>query len=70
MRIPKSTLFDFLCMRLNYSARNYWFVPHGLTKTQRRAFVEKSAALHSALVNAKRRAWQFILTGDESWFFY
>jgi hypothetical protein len=32
--------------------------------------VEKSIALLPALANAKRRGWQFILTGDESWFFY
>jgi hypothetical protein len=32
--------------------------------------VEKSAALLSLLAKAKRRAWQFIITRDESWFFY
>jgi hypothetical protein len=26
--------------------------------------------LLSLLATAKRRAWQFIITGDESWFFY
>jgi hypothetical protein len=69
-RIPKSTVFDVLCLRLSSSVRNCRFVPHGLTETQRRERVEKSKALLSVLVNAKRRAWQFILTEDESWFFY
>jgi hypothetical protein len=30
--------------------------------------VKKSKALLSVLANAKRRAWWFILTRDESWF--
>jgi hypothetical protein len=32
--------------------------------------VEESRALLSLLAKAKRRAWQFIITSDESWFFY
>jgi transposase len=70
MRIPKSTVFDILRERLNYSARNYRFVPHTLTEVQRRERVDKSTALLSLLAKAKRRAWQFIITGDELWFFY
>jgi hypothetical protein len=70
MRIPKSTVFNILRERLNYSARNYRFVSHTLTEAQRRERVEKSTALLSLLAKAKRRAWQFIITGDELWFFY
>jgi putative heme iron utilization protein len=70
MHIPKSTVFDILREHLNYSARNYRFVPHTLTEAQRRARVKKSTAFLSFLAKAKRRAWQLILTGDESWFFY
>jgi hypothetical protein len=69
-RIPKSTVFDILRERLNYSAINYRVVPHTLTEARRRERVEKSIALLSLLAKAKRRAWQFIITGDESWFFY
>jgi hypothetical protein len=69
-RIPKSTVFDILRERLNYSARNYRFVPRTLTEAQRRERVEKSTALLSLLAKAKRRAWQFIITGYESCFFY
>jgi hypothetical protein len=65
-RIRKSTVFDILREHLNYSARNYRFVPHTLTEAQRRERVEKSAALLSLLAKAKRRAWQFIITRDES----
>jgi histone-lysine N-methyltransferase SETMAR len=56
--------------RLVYSTRNHRFVPHALTEVQRRDRVEKSTALLSVLTKAKRRAWQFIITGDESWFCY
>jgi transposase len=69
-RIPKSIVFDSLRERLNDSARNYRFVPHTPTEGQRRGRVEKSAALRSLLAKAKRCAWKFIITGDESWFFY
>jgi hypothetical protein len=69
-RILKSTVFDILRERLNYSARNYRFVPHTLTEAQKRERMEKSKALLSLLAKAKRRAWQFIITDDESWFFY
>jgi hypothetical protein len=55
--ISKYTVFDILCLRLNYSARNCRFVSHDLTKTQRRERVKKSKALLSVLANAKRRAW-------------
>jgi hypothetical protein len=45
-------------------------VPHTLTEAHRRERVEKSIELLSLLAKAKRRAWQFIITGDESLFFY
>jgi hypothetical protein len=69
-RIPKSAVFDIPRERLNYSARNYRFVPQTLTEAQRKERVDKSTALLSLLAKAKRRAWQFIITGDESWFFH
>jgi histone-lysine N-methyltransferase SETMAR len=69
-RIPKSTVFDILRERLKYSAINDGFVPHTLTEGQRRERVDKSTALLSLLAKAKRCAWQFTITDDESWFFY
>jgi hypothetical protein len=45
-------------------------VPHALTEAQRRDRVAKSIALLLLQVKAKRRAWQFIITVDEFWFFY
>jgi hypothetical protein len=45
-------------------------VLQALTEVQRRERVEKSIVLFSLLAKAKRHAWQFIITGDESWFFY
>jgi transposase len=40
-RISKSTVFDILRERLNYSARNSRFVPHALTESQRRERLQK-----------------------------
>jgi hypothetical protein len=68
--IPKSTVFDVLRGLLSYSWRNYRLVLHALTEAQRRERVEKSTALLSLRAKGKRRAWQFIITDDESWFFY
>jgi hypothetical protein len=69
-RIPKSTVFDVLRGRLHYSWRNCRLVPHAFTEAQRREWVEKLIALFSLLAKGKRRALQFIITGDESWFLY
>jgi transposase len=68
--IPKSTVFNILHLCLNYSGRNCRFVPHDLTETQRREHVGMSTALLSVLTNAKKCAWKFILTRNESWFSY
>jgi histone-lysine N-methyltransferase SETMAR len=69
-RIPKSIVFNVLRGRLHDSWRNCRLVPHALTEAQRRERVEKSIALLSLLAKAKRSFWQFIITSDESWFFY
>jgi hypothetical protein len=69
-RIPKTTVFDLLHGWLGYSARNYRFVSHALTEAQTTERVEKLIALLSVLIKAKKRAWRFIITGDESLFFY
>jgi transposase len=52
-RIPKSTVFDILRKRLNYSARNYRFVPHTLTEAQRRERVENQKRCFYSLPRPK-----------------
>jgi hypothetical protein len=69
-RIPKCTVLDSIWLRLHYSARNGQLVPHALTEAQRREYVAQSTAPLSVLAKAKGRAWQVIITGGESWFFY
>jgi hypothetical protein len=43
---------------------------HELDERQRIERVDKARALLVTLNKAKKCAWHFILTGDESWFFY
>jgi hypothetical protein len=45
-------------------------VRQALPEGERREHVEKSTALLSVLAKAKTKAWQFVITGDEAWFFY
>jgi hypothetical protein len=39
-------------------------------RDSKKELVEKSITLLSLLAKAKERAWQFIITDNESWFFY
>jgi hypothetical protein len=45
-------------------------VPHVLTETLREDRLVRSIELLPILVQAKQTNWHFILTNDESWFFY
>jgi transposase len=45
-------------------------VPHSLSAKQKEDRLTQSRELFEVLQNAKKLRWRFILTGDESWFFY
>jgi hypothetical protein len=69
-RIPPTTVFNILSKRLGFISRKCRFVPHALTEKLRADRLMKATELLPVLVRAKKTNWQFILTGDESWFFY
>jgi hypothetical protein len=69
-RLPASTIFYGLTTRMGYTYRRCRLVPHNLSVQQRNDRLKQSRELFEVLQNAKKLRWRFILTGDESWFFY
>ena len=65
-----SSVHYVLSVRLGYKPYNFRWIPHVLNFSQKMARVNDSKALIEILKKAKRNGWHFILTGDESWFFY
>jgi hypothetical protein len=49
---------------------NLRIVPHTLSPVQKVARVESVIHLKKILLSAKHRGWRYILTGDESWFYF
>jgi hypothetical protein len=68
--IPASTVWPVLTTRLAHTWRKCRIVPHALSDTQDQQRIEQSQLLLVNLCKAQRNAWRFLLTGDESWFFY
>jgi hypothetical protein len=69
-RIPSTTVYNILSKRLRFISRKCRFIPHALTDTLRADRLAKSIELLQILTRAEQTNWRFILTGDESWFFY
>jgi transposase len=70
LQLSASTIFYVLTTRMGYRYRKCHVVPHLLTVKQKEDRVRQSVDLLGTLQTAKRLRWRFILTGDESWFFY
>jgi hypothetical protein len=49
---------------------NLRIVPHTLSPAQKVARVESAIHSKKILLSAKHRGWRYILTGDESWFYF
>jgi hypothetical protein len=50
--------------------RNLHIVHHMLSLAQNAARVESAIELKKVLYSAKHYDWGYILTGDESWFYF
>lgn len=59
-----------LTERLDYKPYNLRQVQHVLNFGQKQISFDYSIKLIEILKRAKKNGWQFISTGDESWFFY
>jgi hypothetical protein len=69
-KLSVSTIHYILTTRIGYKYRKCWFVPHSLSAKQKEDRLTQSRELFQVLQNTKRLRWRFILTNDESWFFY
>ena len=67
---PDSSVRYPLTEVLGYRFLKTRWVPHALTAAQCQKRVEDAKALLTTLETAKRRNFNFFVTGDESWFFY
>jgi histone-lysine N-methyltransferase SETMAR len=69
IKIPPTTVWRHLHSR-GYVVRHLHIVPHTLSMAQKAARVESAIALKKVLCSAKHQSWRYILTGDESWFYF
>jgi hypothetical protein len=69
-RIPSTKMHNILSKLLGFISRKCRFVPHALTDTLRAHRLAKSIELLQVLTQTEQTNWRFILTGDESLFFY
>ena len=69
IKIPPTTVWRHLHSR-GYVVRHLHIVPHTLSAAQKAARVESAIALRKVICSAKRRGWRYLLTGDESWFYF
>jgi histone-lysine N-methyltransferase SETMAR len=69
IKIPKTTIWRHL-HQAGYVVRNLRIIPHSLSDTQKATRVETAIDLKKVLMSAKHRGWRYILTGDESWFYF
>jgi hypothetical protein len=70
LRLSVSTIFDVLTTQMGCCHRKCRLVPHAVWPQQKDDRVTKSRELLAALQAAKTLGWRFLLTGDESSFFY
>jgi hypothetical protein len=69
IKIPPTTEWRHLHAR-GFIVRNLHIVPHMLSLAQKAVRVESAIELKKVVCSAKHYAWRYILTGDESWFYF
>ena len=68
--IPYTTVRYTLLYHLKYKCRRLHWIPHSLTESQKSIRVEYCKQIISILQKQQKLNWRYIITGDESWFFY
>jgi hypothetical protein len=68
--IPRTTIHRHLTCSLGFVVKHLHWVPHTLTVTQKVQRVTLSKQLLGELQAIKDQGWQFIMTLDESWFYF
>jgi hypothetical protein len=69
IKIPPTTVWRHLYAK-GYVVQNLHIVPHMLSLAQKAARVESAIELKKMLCSAKHYGRRYILTGDESWFYF
>lgn len=68
--IPYSTVHYTLVHHLKYKCRRLHWIPHSLSEQNKLQRVECCNQILKILQHQKMINWRYIITGDESWFFY
>ena len=68
--IPYTTVHYTLLYQLKYNYRKLHWIPHSLTESQKSIRVEYCKQIISILQKQQKLNWRYIITGDESCFFY
>jgi hypothetical protein len=69
IKISPTTVWRHLHAR-GYVVRNLRILPHMLSLVPKAAQVESAIELKKRLCSAKHYGWRYIITGDESWFYF
>ena len=70
LHVSPYTVTRHLTESLGYKCMNLRWVPHFLTPEQKRARVQLSKILIPIIKQEEATGFEFLLTGDESWFIY
>ena len=65
-----SSVYYVLTVRLGFKSYNLRWIPHELSLIQKNTRAHLCRELIPILERAKKNGYHFILTGDESWFYY
>lgn len=70
VKIPYSTVHYIMVHRLHLKCCRIKWIPHQLDSSQKNARLKYSKQLLDVLKSCSKNKWRYLVTGDESWFFY
>jgi hypothetical protein len=68
--IPTTTVYRHLTRSLGFVLKRLRWVPHTLTDTQKAQRITLSNQLLLEIRSIKHQGWHFMITIDESWFYF
>jgi transposase len=68
--MSKSTVHRHLTQSMRWKLRHLKWVPHTLTESEKVTRVQRTTELLGLLQSIKHQGWQYIVTLDESWFYW
>jgi hypothetical protein len=70
IHLPETTVYRRVSEKLGCTAHYLWWVRHILSDDQNATRVQSSKSILTILRAEKTRDWQYMVTLDESWFYY